>query len=87
MGPLLTASRNGHVEVIKELLAHGANVHAWDDYALRYASERSWTDSYALEWRLDSFTDLWTLRKLFTQQLAGVLFSSYLFSITQRTLH
>lgn len=37
--------------------------------------------------RMNSFTDLWTLRKLFTQQLAGVLFSSYVFSITQRMPH
>ena len=36
---LQLASKNGHVEVVKLLLAAGADVHADDDYALRRASE------------------------------------------------
>lgn len=36
----LKASRNGHVEVVRILLQHGADVHAHDDLALRDAAER-----------------------------------------------
>ena len=32
------ASRYGHAEIVRVLLEHGANVHADDDYALRWAS-------------------------------------------------
>ena len=36
---LIWASGNGHIEVVRELIRAGANVHARDDYALRYASK------------------------------------------------
>ena len=35
---LMKASRNGHVDMVKVLLAADADVHARDDYALREAS-------------------------------------------------
>ena len=35
---LRSASGNGHPEVVRLLLEHGADVHAGDDYALRLAS-------------------------------------------------
>jgi ankyrin repeat protein len=35
---LIWASNNGHLEAVKLLLEHGANVHSDDDYALRWAS-------------------------------------------------
>ena len=35
---LVWASRYGHIEVVRELIRAGANVHAYDDLALRYAS-------------------------------------------------
>jgi ankyrin repeat protein len=38
------ASRNGHVEVLKLLLDHGANVHAISDWTLRWASQNGHVD-------------------------------------------
>jgi hypothetical protein len=36
---LVTASREGCLEVVRLLLENGADVHAYDDEALRWASE------------------------------------------------
>jgi ankyrin repeat protein len=36
---LIEASDNGHLEVVKLLIAHGSDVHADDYAALRWASE------------------------------------------------
>ena len=38
------ASGNGHLEVVKYLVDHGANVNAEDDEALRYASKNGHKD-------------------------------------------
>ena len=35
---LITASQLGHIEVVKYLVQHGANVNARDSYALRWAA-------------------------------------------------
>ena len=35
---LITASKEGNLEEVKSAIDEGANVHAYDDYALRYAS-------------------------------------------------
>ena len=32
---LVTAARNGQLDVVKHLVEQGANLHAWDEYALR----------------------------------------------------
>ena len=36
---LIEASRSGDLERVKELVEQGANIHAWNDLALRCASE------------------------------------------------
>ena len=36
--PLIWASRNGHLDIVKYLVGKGANIHADDDEALRLAS-------------------------------------------------
>ena len=35
---LYKACRLGHLEIVKHLVSKGANIHAYDNYALRYAS-------------------------------------------------
>jgi len=63
---LLNVSEKGHIKLVKLLLDAGANVHAGDDYALRWASQNGHTevvklllgkganvhvgDDYALRW-------------------------------------
>jgi ankyrin repeat protein len=67
---LIEASQNGYVDVVKVLLAAGANVHVNNDYALRVASENGHVDvvkvllaaganvhvynDYALRWASDN---------------------------------
>jgi ankyrin repeat protein len=41
---LIEASENGHIDVVRELLAAGADVHAYDDHALRWSSENGHVD-------------------------------------------
>ena len=41
---LIKAAEHGVVPLVKELLAEGANVHAWDDYALKWASRYGHTE-------------------------------------------
>jgi len=33
------ASKNGHLDLVKKLIEHGADIHADDDYAVRLASK------------------------------------------------
>ena len=40
------ASYNGHLEVVKVLVEHGANIHADNDYAVRLATRNGHTDIY-----------------------------------------
>ena len=42
---LIDASNNGHTETVKVLLEHGADVHADDDWALRWASYNGHTET------------------------------------------
>jgi len=41
---LFIAAKNGHTDIVKMLLAAGADGHAWDDYALRSAVKNGHTD-------------------------------------------
>ncbi len=45
---LMSAAARGDREQVEFLLAHGAGVHAWYDYALRMAAEYGQTDTVAL---------------------------------------
>jgi ankyrin repeat protein len=40
----IEASENGHVDVVRDLLDAGADIHDMDDYALRYASQNGHDD-------------------------------------------
>jgi ankyrin repeat protein len=41
---LITASMHGDLNLIKELISQGADIHAGNDYALRYASSRGYLE-------------------------------------------
>jgi hypothetical protein len=43
---LINACEAGTVDEVKRLIAAGANVHANDDYALRWASRNGYTEVY-----------------------------------------
>jgi hypothetical protein len=43
-GDLISASRNGHLSVVKYLVEHGANIHALNDVALNDASTKGHLD-------------------------------------------
>ena len=45
---LIKAAKQGMIPLIKELLAEGANVHAGNDYALRWASGNGHIDTVAM---------------------------------------
>jgi len=42
---LIDAAKNGHTETVKALLAAGASVHVWNDYALHWAAFRGHTET------------------------------------------
>ena len=42
------AAKNGHTETVKLLLDRGADIHAWNDYALRLAAENGHTETVKL---------------------------------------
>jgi len=45
--PIRYAAFNGHAEMVKVLLEHGANPHAWDDFALKSAESKGYADVVA----------------------------------------
>jgi ankyrin repeat protein len=45
---LIEAAENGHKETVALLLDRGADIHAWDDYALRAVTQDGHTETVAL---------------------------------------
>ena len=44
----MAISKDGDLEILRVLMEHGANIHAQDDYAIRFASEDGRTDMVKL---------------------------------------